>query len=137
MREYLGLMILIKHISRGLLIMWHLNRYILVKILKYCFLQYVSVRETLKALLSHESMKAQYTDAKVRRSADPNILQDVRDGRNFKEKDIFQQCMSSVSIILYQDSFEVANPLGSGRKNTRSLLFTCPCQKSGLIIGPA
>ncbi len=70
---------------------------------KDCFLQYVPVRETLKALLSHESIRAQYTEAKAHRSDDSHLLEDVRDGRNFKNKDIFQQCMSSVSIILYQD----------------------------------
>lgn len=32
---------------------------------KDCFLQYVPVKETLKALLSHESVKAQYIDAKT------------------------------------------------------------------------
>lgn len=91
---------------------------------KDCFLQYVPVKETLRALLSHESVKSQYTAAKAHRSDDPHLLEDVRDGRNFKDKDFFQQCMASVSIILYQDSFEVVNPLGSGKKSTSNLPFT-------------
>lgn len=49
------------------------------------------------------------------------MLKDVRDGRNFKENIIFKQCKSSVSIILFQDAFEVANPLGSGRKKHKQL----------------
>lgn len=85
------------------------------------FLQYVPIKETLKVLLSHESVKTQYTEAKTHSSDDPHLLEDVRDGRNFKDKEIFQQCMSSASIILYQDSFEVVNHFGSGRKKHKQL----------------
>ncbi len=60
---------------------------------KDCFLQYVPVSEIAFEPWVNES----------------TLLEDVRDGRNFKDKDIFQQCTSTMSIILYQDSFEVVN----------------------------
>ena len=41
------------------------------------FLQYVPVKETLKALLSHQSVKEQYTEAQTHRSDDPHLLEDV------------------------------------------------------------
>lgn len=52
---------------------------------------------------------------------DANVLQDVRDGKTTKENLLLQECPSSVSIILYQDAFEVVNPLGSGRKKHKLL----------------
>lgn len=75
----------------------------------------------MKALLNHDSVKAQYAEAKEHRSEDPHLLEDVRDGKIFKDKEIFMHSVSSVSIILYQDAFEVVNPLGSRRKKHKQL----------------
>lgn len=88
---------------------------------KDCFLQYVPVKETLRALLSHESVKQQYNEAKESQPNDPHVLEDIRDGKLFKDNGIFNKSEASVSIILYQDGFEVVNPLGSGRKKHKQL----------------
>ena len=45
----------------------------------------------------------------------------MRDGRNFKENILLRDSPSSLSVILYQDSFEVTDPLGSGRKKHKIL----------------
>lgn len=49
------------------------------------------------------------------------VLEDVSDGQNVKDNLLIQQCPSSLSLMLYQDSFEVVNPLGSGKKKHKIL----------------
>lgn len=50
-----------------------------------------------------------------------DILRDVWDGRNIAENVFFQTECSSLGLILYQDSLEVVNPLGSGKKKHKIL----------------
>jgi len=85
------------------------------------FYQYVPIKDTIKSLLSQNSVKEQYDQAKADTETNPDVLEDVRDGRNFKESILLRDLPSSLSLILYQDSFEVANPLGSGRKKHKIL----------------
>ena len=49
-----------------------------------------------------------------------HLYADVKDGSLFSQKLLLQD-PSVLSIILYQDSFEVVNPLGSGGKNHKVL----------------
>ncbi|XP_076061631.1 uncharacterized protein LOC143037379 [Oratosquilla oratoria] len=51
-------------------------------------------------------------EARTAENEVPEILRDVKDGTVFRS--LFQQ--ESFQIILYQDAFEVVNPLGSARK---------------------
>jgi len=83
------------------------------------FYQYVPIKDTIKSLLSQSSFKEQC--AKADTETTPDVLEDVTDGRNIKENILLQESPSSLSVILYQDSFEVANPLGSGRKKHKIL----------------
>lgn len=46
------------------------------------------------------------------------MLQDVRDGEGFQNNLLLKSEPFSIGIILYQDAFEVVNPLGSGKKKT-------------------
>lgn len=85
------------------------------------FCQYVPVKDTLKALLDLPSVKEQYNLSKSYLPEDPNVLEDVRDGKTFKENTLLQEFPSSISVILYQDAFEVVNPLGSGKKKHKLL----------------
>ncbi|XP_048024991.1 uncharacterized protein LOC125254419 [Megalobrama amblycephala] len=85
------------------------------------FCQYVPVKATLKALLSHPSVREQYNTTKMYPLGEPHVFVDVHDGRNCRENTLLQNVASSVSIILYQDAFEVANPLGSGKKKHKLL----------------
>ena len=62
-----------------------------------------------------------YNVSKMHRPEDPNVHEDVRDGKTFKENTLLQELPSSISVILYQGAFEVVNPLGSG-ENKHKLL---------------
>ena len=85
------------------------------------FCQYVPVKDTLKALLSNPKVWEQYNATKMHSAGAAHVLEDVHDGKNCRENTLLQQAPSSVSIILYQDAFEVANPLGSGKKKHKLL----------------
>jgi len=65
------------------------------------FCQYVSVKDTLKALLNLPSAREKYNVSKMHLPLDPNVLEDVRDGETYKENSLSQEFTSSVSIILY------------------------------------
>ena len=84
------------------------------------FCQYVPVKDTLKALLNLPSMR-EYNVSKMHQPEDPNVLEDVRDDKTFKENTLPQELPSLISVILYQDAFEVVNPLVSGKKNQKLL----------------
>lgn len=47
--------------------------------------------------------------------------EDIWDGRNVAENAWFQSDLKSLGLILCQDAFEVANPLGSGRRKHKVL----------------
>lgn len=69
------------------------------------FCQYVPVKEILKALLNLPSVRKQYNVSKMNLPEDPNVLEDVRDGKTFKENTLLQELPSSFTVILYKDSF--------------------------------
>jgi len=50
-----------------------------------------------------------------------DVLTDVLDGKTVKDNMLLNESPLSLSIILYQDSFEVDNPLGSGKKKQKIL----------------
>jgi hypothetical protein len=86
---------------------------------RYC--HYIPVKKSLQALLSDVSVLHQLNDS---RFADADILSDFTDGS------VFKKCIASVaatdkclSLILYQDSFEIANPLGSAKTKYKVLGF--------------
>ncbi len=87
---------------------------------KECFGQYVPVKKTIESLLSSETVREQLQQAKNSIQPD-NVLQDVWDGTNIEKNLLLNQTASSLGVILYQDSFEVVNPLGSGRKKHKIL----------------
>lgn len=45
-----------------------------------------------------------------------HVLKDIWDGKVVAENALFKSDPMSLGLILYQDSFEVVNPLGSGGK---------------------
>ncbi|KAK0144953.1 hypothetical protein N1851_016149 [Merluccius polli] len=67
-----------------------------------------------------ESVREQYAATRLQPSTD-NVYQDVRDGEGVQSNVLFKTDPSSVGLILYQDSFEVVNPLGSGGKKHKVL----------------
>ena len=62
-----------------------------------------------------ESVREQYNQV---HSGVPSedVIRDVWDGTNMRENLLFKTEASSLGLILYQDAFEVVNPLGSGKK---------------------
>jgi len=81
------------------------------------FFQYVPIKETLNSLLSQSVVKDQYRQS----NSQTDVLTDVLDGKTVKDNMLLNESPLSLSIILYQDSFEVANPLGSGKKKHKIL----------------
>lgn len=82
---------------------------------------YVPVRKSLEALLSDHAVLQQCLSTHF---ADVNILSDFIDGS------VYKSCASSgdtqkkfLSLILYQDAFEVANPLGSAKHKYKVMGF--------------
>ncbi len=83
------------------------------------FCQYVPIKETLQTLLRQSSVKEQCSQSRCHNSGDM-VLEDVMDGQHVKENSLLKST-SSLSLILYQDAFEVTNPLGSGKKKHKIL----------------
>lgn len=84
------------------------------------FLQYIPIKDTLKALYKQESVRQQYyqTRSIVHKE---DIFLDISDGQSFQSNALFSETPSALRLILYQDSFEVVNPLGSGKKKHKVL----------------
>ena len=87
---------------------------------KECFAQYVPVKQTIESLFHCESVQEQYKQVHSNVHS-KDVLQNVWDGRNIAENVFFQTQSSSLCLTLYQDAFEVVNPLGSGKKKHKIL----------------
>ena len=55
------------------------------------------------------------------RPSTSNVFTDVWDGQNSTDNVLLKTESTSLALILYQDAFEVVNPLGSGRKKHKVL----------------
>ncbi|XP_052433435.1 uncharacterized protein LOC127974294 [Carassius gibelio] len=86
---------------------------------KECFVQYVPVKKTIESLLHCKSVREQYNDVHSRVRL-KDILKDVWDGENITAN-LHHADESALGLVLYQDAFEVANPLGSGKKKHKIL----------------
>lgn len=75
--------------------------------------QYVPICQSIAKLYQHFPSHFQWFGTHGNGAVD--CLNDVTDGLVFKEKQFLHQ-QNRVAIILYQDSFEVVNPLGSAKK---------------------
>ena len=76
--------------------------------------QYIPILQTLKIMLKNPTVKKHFLNPQ-NTSKDPDILCDYTDGICFKNNLLFRNCKKTIHIILYQDSFEVVNPLGSAK----------------------
>lgn len=87
---------------------------------KECFAQYIPIKETLTSLMKSESIREQHrcTHLNVRQK---DIYKDVWDGKIIAENALFKSDPLSLGLILFQDAFEVVNPLGSGKKKHKVL----------------
>ena len=82
---------------------------------------YVPIRKSLEALLADDTVLQQCLGTHF---SDSNVMSDFTDGSVYKEcvkgGDQLKKCLS---LVLYQDSFEVANPLGSAKRKHKLLGF--------------
>ena len=82
---------------------------------------YVPIKKSLEALLADDTVLLQCLASQF---SDSNVMSDFTDGSVYKEcekgGDQLKKCLS---LILYQDSFEVANPLGSAKRKYKLLGF--------------
>ena len=77
--------------------------------------QYIPICESLQNLYKHFPASFKF----VRPSDDaahPAVLSDIFDGTVFQKNALFLREERTFQIVLYQDAFEVVNPLGSARK---------------------
>lgn len=91
---------------------------------KECFCQYAPVKDTLKALLCHPSVREQYNATKMYPLGEPHVFVDVHDGRNYIENTLLQNVASSVLIILYQDALRLQTLLDQAKRSTSFWLCT-------------
>jgi len=82
------------------------------------FFHYVPILETIKAMYADKSIEA-YLDLPMPSSTD--IFQDFHDGKMFKKNEFFANNPKAIKVILYQDSFEIVNPIGSARTKHKIL----------------
>ena len=80
---------------------------------------YVPIKKTLKSVWKDKSVK---NELKITHEIrDDDLLVDVTDGTVFKTNIFFKENPESLKIQLYQDSFEIVNPIGSARKKHKLL----------------
>ena len=84
------------------------------------YFQYVPIKNTLEAFFKHDSVKDQYRLTRANIPTD-GVFEDLCDGKAFLSNQLFREFPSSLRVILYQDSFEVVNPLGSGKRKHKIL----------------
>ena len=80
-------------------------------VMKPKFMQYVSVIETLKLVLSNPEVMEYIENEDL--ESDDDILGRYEDGEHFKNHPFFQRFPKAIRIFLYYDDFLINNPLGS------------------------
>ena len=83
-----------------------------------CF-EYVPIFGSVKALFKRESVRKQFLHPPQK----TNCYTDFRDGSVFLKNPFFSKCSNfpKLQVILYQDSFEVVNPIGHSKKKHKML----------------
>lgn len=80
---------------------------------------YIPVKQTLNTLLESELWKN--TVCQQSKETDSQEFSDMHDGQTYKSNKFFNENPGCLKIILYQDAFEIANPLGSAKKKHKVL----------------
>lgn len=80
-----------------------------------CSFQYIPIIDTLQSIFKHRAVFELFEKYRCRK-IEKDVLQDVSDGRTYIENELFKHHPNSLGIILFQDAFEVVNPLGSAKR---------------------
>lgn len=86
--------------------------------------QYVPVLEMLRSLLLHDDIFTQVVSSPQKVVA--SEITSFRDGAYYQQNDLFNSNETSLQIILYNDDFEVSNPIGTFTKKQKinAMYFT-------------
>lgn len=79
------------------------------------FFFYIPILKTLDVLLQNKNVLNRCLSPSNEIKPD-NILSDFTDGLVFKNNSFFREHPTCLKIIMFQDAFELCNPLGSSRK---------------------
>ncbi|KYM93954.1 hypothetical protein ALC62_15436, partial [Cyphomyrmex costatus] len=79
-----------------------------------CYYHYIPIVKTLEFLLQNSDIR-QFCLNSYNHCND-NILSDIQSGNVIKSNNFFNSNRNVLQIILYQDAFEVCNPLGVAKK---------------------
>lgn len=71
----------------------------------------ISIKETLVNLFRNSNFSTQYFDFKE--ISPDNIFTDITDGNFFKNNLFYKQNPNALQFILYQNAYEIYNPLDS------------------------
>ncbi|GBN38838.1 hypothetical protein AVEN_265119-1 [Araneus ventricosus] len=85
---------------------------------KNCIFHYVPILESLASFIQNESVRIQFENPL--KNLNKGILTDSTDGLVWKRHDHFNE-KDFIKILLYQNSFETVNPLGSAKKKHKIL----------------
>lgn len=85
---------------------------------KICF-HYVPIGDTLRRLFNSKSLVnfVHYNGA----TSNDQILKDFTDGEAYKNNVFFKNNPTAIKLFLYQDSFQVVNPLGAAKQKYKIL----------------
>lgn len=87
------------------------------------FAYYIPVKQTLANLLESELWKTTISQQSCHSNTD--VLCDIEDGKICKSNKFFKENPGSLKLILYQDAFEIVNPLGSAKKKHKLVAVYC------------
>lgn len=78
---------------------------------------YIPILETLKVILKQQGLDQHSPSS----NSEDDVLCDVTDGWAIKSNAMFSSDPDSLKVMLFQDAFEVANPLGSAKTKHKVL----------------
>ena len=81
---------------------------------------YVPPAKTLENMFFDKSIQ-NHLNFNISEKKSDGLLEDFTDGSVYKNNSFFKQNPTALKIILYQDSFEVVNPIGAARKKHKIL----------------
>lgn len=76
------------------------------------YFYYIPILDTLKSLLNDKNV---YKKTKTNYAPDARIYEDISSGSATKNNIFFEKEINGLKIILYQDTFQIVNPLGPAR----------------------
>lgn len=75
---------------------------------------YIPINETLKALFQNKNFSDNVFKNQMK--TNDGIYQDIINGNCCRKNEFLINNKNAIKLILYQDSFEICNPLGASRK---------------------